>query len=228
MLVLRHKKVPTGKFVTKNAKSVDPKNPNPTPEGPDRRRLLRLIVRSGGRPALYTRRGDEGETSLYGSKRVPKDDPRVEAYGTIDELNSVLGVVVAGSTDEKLCSSLREIQRMLFVAGADAACEFKTSQSVPRITSSDTAKLEEMTDVLLSKLPSLSNFILPGGSSTGAMLQLSRSVCRRAERRILTASRSQELNPELLPFFNRLSSYLFNLSRWANKRARRKEDVWKS
>jgi len=177
---------------------------------------------------MYTRRGDKGETSLYGPKRVPKDDPRVEAYGTIDELNSVLGVVIAGSRDKKLSSSLRDIQKMLFVAGADAASELETSQGVPRITSADTAKLEKMTDMLLSELPSLKNFILPGGTGTGAMLQLSRSVCRRAERRILTASRTQELNPELIPFFNRLSSYLFNLSRWANKRAGRKEDVWKS
>lgn len=177
---------------------------------------------------MYTRRGDNGETSLYGPKRVPKDDPRVEAYGTIDELNSILGVVIAGSSDKKLSSSLRDIQRMLFVAGADAASELKTSEKVPRITSADTTKLEKMTDLLLSELPSLNNFILPGGSGTGAMLQFSRSVCRRAERRILTASRTQELNPELIPFFNRLSSYLFNLSRWANKRARKKEDVWKS
>ena len=177
---------------------------------------------------MYTRRGDRGETSLYGPKRVPKDDPRVEAYGTIDELNSLLGVVVSGSSDRKLCASLREVQGMLFVAGADAASELKTSQRVPRITPADTAKLEKMTDALLSELPPLSNFILPGGSRTGALLQLSRSVCRRAERRLVTASRSQELNPELLPFFNRLSSYLFNLSRRANKRAKKKEDVWKS
>lgn len=159
---------------------------------------------------------------------MQKDDPRVEAYGTIDELNSVLGVIISGSRDRALFSSLKEVQRLLFVAGGDAASELNASQNVPRIASSDTAKLEKMTDELLSGLPSLSNFILPGGSPAGAMLQLARSVCRRAERRILTASKSQDLNPELLPFFNRLSSYLFNLSRWANRRARKKEDVWKS
>lgn len=176
---------------------------------------------------MYTRRGDKGETSLFGSKRVQKDDPRVEAYGTIDELNSVLGVVIAGSKDRALTSSLGDIQRMLFVAGGDAATELEGSQRVPRITTADTLKLEKMTDDLAAKIPTLANFILPGGTPTGAMLQLARSVCRRAERRLVTASKSQKMNPELLPFFNRLSSYLFNLSRLANRRARKKEDIWK-
>ncbi len=177
---------------------------------------------------MYTRRGDKGETSIYGAKRVQKDDPRVEAYGTIDELNSVIGVVIAGSKDKALASSLKEVQRMLFVAGGDAATELHGSQQVPRIGMSHTKRLEEMTDDLLSRLPTLSNFILPGGSGPGAMLHLARSVCRRAERRVVAASRSQEMNPELLPFFNRLSSYLFNLSRLANKRAGIREDVWKA
>jgi cob(I)alamin adenosyltransferase len=175
---------------------------------------------------LYTRRGDKGETSLYGPRRVRKDDPLVEAYGTIDELNSLLGVVVAGSKDHAMNRSLREVQRMLFVAGGDAACDLGGSQKVPRISLEDTSKIEKMTDQLAAKLPALSNFILPGGTSEGAMLQLARSVCRRAERRIVTASKSQAVNPELLPFFNRLSSYLFNLSRWANKKAGKKEDLW--
>ena len=116
---------------------------------------------------------------------------------------------------------------MLFVAGGDAATELHGPQSVPRITAADTAFLEKMTDELVSKLPTLANFILPGGSSTAAMIHVARSVCRRAERRILTASRSHEMNPELLPFFNRLSSYLFDLSRWENRREKKEEDVWK-
>jgi cob(I)alamin adenosyltransferase len=150
----------------------------------------------------------------------------VEAYGSIDELNSLLGVVVAGSKDKGVNRSLKEVQRMLFVAGGDAACELKGFQNVPRILTGDTSKIEKMTDELAAKLPALSNFILPGGTSTGAMLQLARSVCRRAERRIVTASKSQAINPELLPFFNRLSSYLFNLSRWTNKKGGKKEDLW--
>ena len=177
---------------------------------------------------MYTRRGDKGETSLYGPRRVPKDDPRVEAYGAIDELNSLIGVVIAGSKDRAAGASLKEIQRMLFVAGGDAATEIHGRQRVPRIRPAHTRRLEEMTDGLLATLPPLSNFILPGGTQTGAALQLARSVCRRAERRIVSASRTEEMNPELLPFFNRLSSYLFNLSRWINKKAGQKEDVWKS
>jgi cob(I)alamin adenosyltransferase len=191
-------------------------------------RLLLLIIRGGCRHALYTRRGDKGDTSLYGPKRVRKDDPRVEAYGTIDELNSVIGVIIAGSDDRALTSSLKEVQRMLFVAGSDAATELKGRQKVPRIGRSHTRRLEERTDELLAKLPPLSNFILPGGSPTGAMIHVARSVCRRAERHLVTASASGEMNPELLPFFNRLSSYLFNLSRWVNGVAGKNEDVWKA
>ena len=177
---------------------------------------------------MYTRRGDTGDTSLYGPRRVRKDDPRVEAYGTIDELNSVIGVIVSQSADRAITLPLKEIQRMLFVAGGDAATDISGKLAVSRIGQSHTSRLEELTDDLLSRLPPLSNFILPGGSSTGALLHLARTVCRRAERRIVSASRAQEMNPELVPFFNRLSSYLFNLSRWANVRSRKKEDVWKA
>ena len=175
---------------------------------------------------MYTRRGDRGETSLYGSARVRKDDPRVEAYGTIDELNSVLGVVISGSRNRDLVLSLKEVQKLLFVAGGDAATDPLGRRSDPRITAADTARLEEMTDDLVSKLPRLSNFILPGGSPTGAMVHVARAVCRRAERRIVTASRSGGMNQELIPFFNWLSSYLYTLSRWENRRGVKKEEVW--
>lgn len=176
---------------------------------------------------MYTRRGDKGKTSLYGPARVWKDDPRVEAYGTIDELNSLLGVVVSGLKDRAVALSLKEVQRMLFVAGGDAASDLRGTQKVRRISAADTARVEEMTDKLTARLPSLANFILPGGSPSSAMLQLARTVCRRTERRILTASKSYEMNPELLSFFNRLSSYLFNLSRWINRKSDKKDDIWK-
>jgi cob(I)alamin adenosyltransferase len=175
---------------------------------------------------MYTRRGDRGETSLYGPRRVPKDSPRIEACGAIDELNSVIGVVLAGSRAREGVSKLRDVQRMLFVAGADAAAE-NGSPNVPRISPSDTKRLEAMTDELLENLPTLKNFILPGGTATAAGIHHARAVCRRAERRLLTASRTEQMNPELLPFFNRLSSYLFNLARLANKKAGKKEEVWK-
>ena len=174
---------------------------------------------------MYTRRGDRGETSLHGPRRVPKDSPRIEACGAIDELNSVIGLVLAGAKVKEGVSKLKVIQRMLFVAGADAATEPGDSD-VPRISPSDTKELEAMTDELLEGLPTIRNFILPGGTTTAAGLHHARAVCRRAERRLLTASRSEQMNPELLPFFNRLSSYLFNLARYANKKAGRKEEVW--
>jgi cob(I)alamin adenosyltransferase len=176
---------------------------------------------------MYTRRGDKGDTSLYGSRRVRKDDPRVEAYGTIDELNSLLGVVISGTRKGEVRAPLKEIQSLLFIAGGDAATELGSPQQVPRISASDTKWVEEMTDRLLARLPPLRNFVLPGGSPSGAMLHLARAVCRRAERKLVTAGRAEKMNPELLPFFNRLSSYLFNLSRWENSSAGKDEEVWK-
>jgi cob(I)alamin adenosyltransferase len=159
---------------------------------------------------------------------VRKDDSRVEAYGTIDELSSLLGVTITQTDDRRIASALKEVQRLLFVAGGDAASELEGSHQVPRISSADTAKVEKLTDSLLAKLPPLKNFIFPGGTQTAALLQLARAVCRRAERRIVTASMESKMNPELVPFFNRLSSYFFNLSRWANRRAGKKEEAWKS
>ncbi len=176
---------------------------------------------------MYTRRGDGGSTSLYGSKRVRKDDPRVEAYGTLDELNTVIGEAASTSSDADTVSQLQAVQRLLFVAGGDIATELSSPQKVPRISAADTLKLENMTDDLAAKLPTLDAFILPGGGETGAKLQLARAVCRRAERRVVSASAAEELNPALVPFLNRLSSYLFNLSRWANKLDGKKEESWK-
>ncbi|QQG48829.1 MAG: cob(I)yrinic acid a,c-diamide adenosyltransferase [archaeon] len=175
---------------------------------------------------MYTRRGDRGETSLFGPKRVRKDAPLVEAYGTIDELSSFIGVAISTAKDREVVSSLKTVQKLLFVAGADAASpSLKTKAS--RITEADTQTIERMTDDLLAKLPSLRNFILPGGTPTAASIQAARTVCRRAERRIVAASEAERVNPELVPFFNRLSSYLFNLSRFANMKAGRKEELWR-
>lgn len=177
--------------------------------------------------SLYTRRGDRGETSLYGPKRVSKDSPRVEAYGTIDELSSYLGVVLSDCRDSTTTKSLKVVQKMLFVAGADLSSD-SSSSSVPRISSGDTLRIEKMTDVALERLPPLRNFILPGGTRLASELQFARAICRRAERRVIAASKSETLNPELVPFLNRLSSYLFNLARLVNANSRRKEEVWKA
>jgi len=177
---------------------------------------------------MYTRRGDGGETSLFGPERVPKDSHRVEAYGAVDELNSCIGVALSVCGDARTTRSLKTVQRMLFIAGADLAAPLSSRSGVPRIGVEHTRTVEKMTDELLERLPKLSNFILPGGTRLAADLHLSRAVCRRAERRVVALSKAESLNVELIPFLNRLSSYLFNLARAANKSARRKEEVWKS
>ena len=175
---------------------------------------------------MYTRRGDAGETSLYGSRRVGKESTRVEAYGTVDELNSAIGLAASDCDDAKLAVALKAVQRSLFVAGADLATDDDDSGRITRISARDTKDLEKMTDELIGELPTLKNFILPGGSRLAAELHLARAVCRRAERRVVAASKAERINPELLPFFNRLSTYLFNAARIANKRAGKREDPW--
>lgn len=121
---------------------------------------------------------------------------------------------------------MKKIQRLLFVAGSDLATNMGRNKAV-RISGGDTKLLEEMTDDLLAKLPKLTHFILPGGSDLAARLQFARAICRRAERSVVAAAKTEELNPELIPFFNRLSSYLFNLARYANKAAKFEEEAWK-
>lgn len=175
---------------------------------------------------MYTRGGDKGETSLFGPKRVPKDSARVEAYGTVDELNSAIGLSLTDCSDESLASSLRRIQAWLFVAGADLATE-TAAPKAQRIRARETKEVEAMTDRLLDELPTLSSFIMPGGTRLAAELHLARSICRRAERRIVRASRSEAINPDLIPFFNRLSTFLFNAARYANKLSRVEEDEWR-
>lgn len=177
---------------------------------------------------MYTRGGDKGETSLYGASRVPKDSPRVDAYGTVDELNSCIGVALASCKHKQISKPLKKIQGELLVAGADLASELgsKQRERVPRIDGKDTKRLEEMVDDLQKKLPRLTAFILPGGSKLSAALHLARAVCRRAERRIVTLGKSEEINPELVPYFNRLSTYLFNAARYANVLEGVEDEKW--
>lgn len=179
---------------------------------------------------MYTRRGDAGETGLHGSKRVKKDSPRVEAYGNVDELNSAIGVAISVSKYEELSMKLRWIQGRLFVAGADLASELIEGRTdrVPRIGSEDTKNLERMIDDLQEKLPRLTNFILPGGVPLSADLHLARSICRRAERSVVSLARIEKVNPELIPFLNRLSTYLFNAARVANSVAGIQDELWRT
>jgi cob(I)alamin adenosyltransferase len=164
----------------------------------------------------YSGTGDKGETSLYGGTRVEKADPRVEAYGAVDELNSQLGVARAQVRQKRFKEILKEIQRDLWVLGGDLASELVTA-NVPRISKDQLNRIESVTDELNSGLPQLRRFILPGGSVPGGELHVARAVCRRAERRIVSLSKIESINPEILPYINRLSSLLFVLARTVNK-----------
>ena len=178
---------------------------------------------------MYTRGGDRGETGLYGSRRVAKDSDRIEACGTVDELNSCIGLAMASSQQKEILEELRWVQRKLFVVGADLSSERPVEgrqDRLPRIGKSYTEKLETMIDRLHTKLPRLANFILPGGSNLSANLHLARSVCRRAERRVVALARKEDVNPELVPFLNRLSTYLFNAARLSNSLEGMKDEVW--
>ena len=166
---------------------------------------------------------------MYGPGRVPKDSLRVEAYGTVDELNSYIGIVVSGCKFSTIRSPLKRIQTLLLVAGADLATDSRRETArVPRITAKDVKLLEQMTDQLLRKLPPLTRFILPGGSALSAQIHFARAVCRRAERRVVALARAEDINGELTPYFNRLSTYLFDLARYANSLEKRKEETWQA
>ncbi len=175
---------------------------------------------------MYTRGGDKGETGLYGAERVPKDSPRVEAYGTIDELNCCIGVVISVCRHEEVARPLKRLQATLFTAGADLATSLEAKGKVRRIAKEDTQQLEKMVDALQEKLPRLRTFILPGGSQLSSYLHLARAVCRRAERRVVALSHAEEINPEMIAFLNRLSTYLFNLARYANALEGTVDEAW--
>jgi len=179
---------------------------------------------------IYTRTGDKGLTSLFGGKRVPKDHLRIQTYGTVDELNSLLGIIRSMRISRKLDSILGKIQDDLFVLGADLASpEGKKEKQLitPRIGASHVAYLEGIIDELGAKLPPLRNFIIPGGAPPAAYLHLARAVCRRAEREAVRLGRREPLGRYVLPYMNRLSDLLFVLARLANAQAEVGETLWK-
>ena len=171
----------------------------------------------------YSGTGDKGETSLYGGTRVGKEGPRVEAFGAVDELNSQIGVARALVKDEKPSLALKQIQEDLWILGGDLANELVNAK-VPRIGKGQLRRLESVTDELNSGLPRLRRFIMPGGSLAGAELHVARAVCRRAERRIVALSKVESINPDVVPYINRLSSFLFVLAREINKRQKMPEE----
>ena len=178
---------------------------------------------------IYTRTGDTGKTGLYGGTRVSKDAMRVEACGTVDELNACLGVVRSQIRDEEIGTVLHRIQNALFDIGADlATLDTHSSAANLRIPPILTAELEREIDRFEEQLPALRNFILPGGSAGGAAIHLARTVCRRAERCVVSLSKEESVNPEVLIYLNRLSDLLFVLARVVNHRLGEPEPLWES
>jgi cob(I)alamin adenosyltransferase len=177
---------------------------------------------------IYTKTGDGGETGLFGGPRVSKHDARVEAYGEVDELNAAIGVVRAGVEDPELERELARIQHELFCVGAELATphEARARSAIPPVRAAWTERLEEAMDRWDEELPALRQFVLPGGTRTGAALHLARCVCRRAERRVVALARDVAVLPEALAYLNRLSDFLFVAARVANHRARRAEIAW--
>lgn len=172
---------------------------------------------------IYTRKGDKGETSLFGGRRVSKDELRVEAYGTVDELNSALGLAVARLPREleEWRDSLIAVQSDLFAVGAILATP-KTGaakpEHIPELAEARVEALEDWIDKLDEELTPLKAFVLPGGSESAATLHLARSVCRRAERRAVALTNQEEIEPVVIKYLNRLSDFLFTLARAANAR----------
>ncbi len=179
---------------------------------------------------VYTRTGDDGSTGLGGGQRVPKDAARIAAYGTIDELSSGLGVALAGGLDERLLAPLRRIQNELFHLGSDLCVreEDKVRLKVPVVEQRHVDALEALLDELTAEVGPLANFILPGGSPAAAQLHVARTVCRRAERLLVTLAREEAIGPHVLPYVNRLSDLLFVMARYENRAKGVGDILWDS
>lgn len=179
---------------------------------------------------IYTRTGDDGTTSLGFGGRRPKDALRIECFGTVDELNSVLGMARAASPPPEIESALARIQNDLFHLGSDLCVpeSEKAEHPVPRIGPGHVADLEALVDRFNADLPPLENFVLPGGDPVGAALHFARAVARRAERLLVGLAREEPVGASTLPYLNRLSDALFVLARVANRRAGRSETTWDS
>jgi cob(I)alamin adenosyltransferase len=178
---------------------------------------------------IYTKQGDKGQTGLWGGQRVRKDSPRVTAYGTVDELNAHLGMARSSAIDARLGEQLARIQNELFVLGSDLATP-GDDERIPRIQGEYITTMEQEIDQFESELEPLRQFILPGGTLAAAHLHLARTVCRRAERELVTllADEGEPVNEQALPYLNRLADWLFVAARVANARAGVADVPWQS
>jgi cob(I)alamin adenosyltransferase len=176
---------------------------------------------------IYTKTGDNGDTSLFGGKRLPKSTLRIDAYGTVDELNAQLGVVRALNPPDEIESILEQLQNQLFVLGADLATPMDTvSPKIQRIQQDHIQNLEKIIDQIETQLKPLQSFILPGGQLVGSQMHLARTVCRRAERLVDALGRKEDIGKFLLVYLNRLADLLFVLARYANILAGTAETKW--
>jgi cob(I)alamin adenosyltransferase len=176
---------------------------------------------------IYTRGGDAGETSLGDGSRVSKLDPRIQAYGTVDELNAAVGVVLAGDAPAAIRPVLERVQNELFDLGADLSVPLSNERERLRVDESQVTGLEELCDAVNERLEPLRSFVLPGGTEVAARLHLARTVCRRAERLAVALDAQTSVNPAALSYLNRLSDLLFILARAANVAEGRDEPLWK-
>lgn len=178
--------------------------------------------------SVYTRFGDKGKTSLYAGKTVSKASLRVETYGTVDELNSFLGVVLSETKDKDLTQSLLKVQNDLFEIGASLASPAANKHEVlEKYLKDRVSELEKEIDDLTKKLPELENFILPSGGKVGSSLHYGRTVARRAERRVVALAEKEKINSRILIYLNRLSDLLFMFARNINYKEKKKEIIWK-
>jgi cob(I)alamin adenosyltransferase len=172
---------------------------------------------------IYTRGGDRGDTSLGDGSRASKLDPRIGAYGSVDELNSLIGVALGGELPDEISAVLQRVQNELFDVGADLSVPWDGADDKLRTTQKQVDALEADCDSFNAELPALKSFVLPGGEEGAARIHVARAVCRRAERDALTAP----VNPLAVVYLNRLSDLLFILARTANAAAGRDEPLWK-
>jgi cob(I)alamin adenosyltransferase len=204
--------------------------PLPSAEAPEGASILGGVRRRDEPVRLtriYTRAGDAGETSLGDGSRVPKTDPRIEAYGTVDELNSLLGLVLAGPLPDDFRPWLAEVQNDLFDLGADLSVPLGDRRERLRTSRAQVERLETLCDLVNERLEPLRSFVLPGGTEAAARLHVARAACRRAERLVVALAAESAVSPESLAYLNRLSDLLFILARAANAEADLPEPLWK-
>ena len=176
---------------------------------------------------IYTRTGDDGTTSLFSGGRVPKHHLRVESYGTVDELNSLLGLARAHQPSPPTDADLARVQHQLFNLGADLATPLDAKSShIVRMDAETVVWLEHSIDRMTADLPALTYFILPSGTPAAAAIHVARTVCRRAERLVTQLQEHEPVGDHVLPYLNRLSDYLFTLARWENQHAGGGEEKW--